>query len=253
MCCRNGVRWKGMWALKRAVWRRRKGYGCTELDFRCLWNLRVDDGSWKGTASLSCQVIAVPACTSSRVFPSASLIISHHRSWRQTEYLLAFIILCELFLTGGWEKEKETWGLSVFASHLWILASGSLLLCGFNNMRPDSLRTDRREIVKKIQILPAFSKYSWCLNNVGLNHVGPLIWGSFDTYTTYVYDQRLVESVDAKSMDMRVNLGKCGQPECMWILVSMVSPGTGHLQMPRDIKLLWYKSGLNYKVLMEKC
>lgn len=56
----------------------------------------------------------------------------------------------------------------------------------------------------------------------------------FDTYTTYVYDQRLVESVDAKSMDMRANLGKCGQPECMWILVSMVSPGTGHLQMPRD-------------------
>lgn len=44
--------------------------------------------------------------------------------------------------------------------------------------------------------------------------------------------------MDAKSMDMRANLGKCGQPECMWILVSMVSPGTGHLQMPRDIKFM---------------
>ena len=168
--------------------------------------------------------------------------------------LLAFIILCELFLTGGWEKEKETWVLSVFAGHLWILASGSLSLCGFDNMKSDSLRTDQQEIVKKIQIPPAFSKYSWHSNNVGLNRVGPLMWASFDMYTTYVYDQRLIESVDAKSMDMRANLGL----ECMWILVSMMSPGTGHLQMPRDnciynIKFMWYKSGLNYKILMEKC
>lgn len=162
--------------------------------------------------------------------PISLTIISHHRSWRQTEYLLAFIIPCELFLTGGWEKETETWVLSVFASHSWILASGSLSLCGFDNMKPDSLRTDQREIVNKIKIPPAFSKYSWRLNNVGLNHVGPLMWAFFDTYSTYVYDQRLVESVDAKSMDMRANLGL----ECTWILVSMVSPQTGLLQMPRD-------------------
>lgn len=65
---------------------------------------------------------------------------------------------------------------------------------------------------------------------MGLNHVGPLMRASFDTYTTYVYDQRLVESVDAKSMDVRANLG------LEWILVDFGIYGESWNQSAADAK-----------------
>lgn len=34
-------------------------------------------------------------------------ISSHHQAWKQTERLVAFLVLCELFLTGAWGTERR--------------------------------------------------------------------------------------------------------------------------------------------------